>query len=88
MATSDIKKRTFPIVAFCQNASKRTKWFSAVTVLVTALAIVFSEGLMADASLKDDAWATQMVDSIVKGQPGVSRSSVTETFHAHSPAVS
>lgn len=56
-----------------QRLSARVRWFGALVVVVVALAVVFSEGLMTNAMLGGDAWATRMVDDIVQGQTGVRR---------------
>lgn len=46
--------------------------YGVIVIGVIALAVIFSEGLMAVAMADGDAWATKMVDEIVHNQTGVS----------------
>ena len=57
--------------ALLQRLSLRVKIFFGLAVVVVALAVVFSEGLMAVAMLQGDDWASRMVDDIVRNQTGV-----------------
>lgn len=60
------------------------KIFGAIVIGVIALALIFSEGLMAVAMADGDAWASKMVDEIVQNQTGVSAPSSRppHTMHA------
>ena len=66
-----------------RRISRRVKWFTATVVLVVSLAVVFSEGLMFAASFRNDAWATKMVDEIVKDQTGVRGLSLGRGYDFH-----
>ncbi|GJE87179.1 hypothetical protein PsYK624_032620 [Phanerochaete sordida] len=54
-----------------RQTSLRVKIFYGLALLVVALAVVFSEGLMAVAMSQSDDWASQMVDDVVNNQTGI-----------------
>jgi hypothetical protein len=72
MPALEERKQHFPcLVLLWRRLSLQVKWFAAAVVVVVALAVIFSEGLMASAGTKGDDWATKMVDSVVNNQTGV-----------------